>query len=60
MYVNRWCNFRRQKCDRRKSREVSKLQILHNLNMAHVKCKNNVMPEKAEGTVTITKSRKNT
>ena len=40
MYVNRCCNFRRQKCDLKRSPEDSKILRCYNRNTAHEKCKN--------------------
>ena len=40
MYVNRRCNFRRQKCDLKRSREDSEIYRPYNRNTAHVECKN--------------------
>ena len=39
MYVNRCCNFRRQKCDKERSGEDSKIHLTVK-NRTHVECKN--------------------
>ena len=56
MYVNRRCNFRRQKCDEKRSREDSKIQRPYNRNTAHVGCENKVIPVKIGATGTISKT----
>ena len=40
MYVHRYSNFRRQKCDEERSREDSKLERRYSSNTVFVECKN--------------------